>query len=517
MAIRFFQLFSLLTLAAGKPIFFPRQVSDAAPQVGSNEGQGHGLVDVKLYSLGNSTVQAHVTNVGNEGLRFVKSGSILDNDHPTKKVIVSGEKENPIFNGAEVTYINTHLTPDGFVHLAPNQTIESIFDIANSHDLSPGAKYSAIADGTLEYTRSSNPKKFSMTPYKSNKISFEAPETIKKDLTTRSTLADCSGEYNTLVKKALERAAKMATAGAMDARNGTSSLFEKFFKSTSQSDRTEVADRLDAIAKEATTKGVLTYYCQPSAQDSCGANIAAVTYPTEDRVVNCQGYYESTEVSDTCNYLDQAAISLHEFSHATSVYDPGTEDVAYGYDSVLQLNTKQAKNNADSFAYYASAVFLNCDGSDDGTTTPGTGSSGSGDDGSTITLPWDQGTSSSETGNDSSSGTGTNTGSGSGSGTGTVPNVVTVTSTIPAPTPNGIGNGWTLWPVGGSGLSQEPGQSGEQEQTQDQSQEIPTEILSKLGNGWLPVDPGSQEGEIHVVAPPTHQGWVKGAHGGHRH
>lgn len=265
-------------------------------------------------------------------------------------------EENPTFNGAEVTYINSHLSPDAFVHLAPNQTIESIFDIANSHDLSPGAKYSAIADGTLEFTRSSNPKKFSIAPYKSNAISFDAPEQLTKDLSTRSTLESCDGEYSSRVKKALERAAKMATAGAEDARNGNSSLFEKFFMSTSESDRKEVAERLDAIAKEATSKGVLTYYCQPSAQDSCGGNIAAVTYPTEDRVVNCQGYYESTEVSDTCNFLDQAAISLHEFSHATSVYDPGTEDVAYGYESVLQLSTQQAKNNADSFAYYASGL-----------------------------------------------------------------------------------------------------------------------------------------------------------------
>lgn len=99
MAIRFFQLFSLLTLAAGKPILFPRQASNAAPQVGSNDeglglGQGQELVDVKLYSLGNSTVRAHVTNVGNEGLQFVRSGSILDNDHPTKKVVVSGESKS---------------------------------------------------------------------------------------------------------------------------------------------------------------------------------------------------------------------------------------------------------------------------------------------------------------------------------------------------------------------------------------------------------------------------------------
>ncbi|KAA8647708.1 hypothetical protein EYZ11_005752 [Aspergillus tanneri] len=310
MAVLFFQLLPLLTLATGKPVL-PRQASDT-PQ------GAHDLIDVRLDAIGNSTVKAYITNNGNEDLRFVKSGSILDNDHPTKKVQVTGQKHNPTFNGAEVTYVNSHLTNDAFVNLPRKQTIESVFDVADSHDLTAGEKYSVVADGSLEYTRASDPKKFIMVPYKSNEISFEAPE-AKKGLTSRATL-DCSGEYSQKVKAALERAAKMATAGAKDARDGKTGLFKKFFMSDSQADKTEVADRLDAIAKEATSKGTLTYYCQPTGQDSCGGNIAAITYPTENRVVNCQAYYETPAESDQCNYLDQAAISLHEFSHATSVY-----------------------------------------------------------------------------------------------------------------------------------------------------------------------------------------------------
>jgi deuterolysin len=244
--------------------------------------------------------------------------------------------------------------------LAPNQTIESVFDIADSHDLSPGKAYSAIADGMLEYTKSSNPKKFFFVPYKSNTINFEAPENAGTRLASRSTLASCTDEYNKLMQENLNRAAEMAKAAAADARNGSTGLFQKFFKSQNQADKKEVAERFDAIANEATSKGVLTYYCQASAQDSCGGNIAAITYPTQNRVVNCQGYYETQQVVNQCGYLDQAAISLHEFSHATAVYAPGTDDVVYGLDGVLQLNTQQAKNNADSFAYYANSMWFGC-------------------------------------------------------------------------------------------------------------------------------------------------------------
>ncbi|KAE8153546.1 Deuterolysin metalloprotease family-domain-containing protein [Aspergillus avenaceus] len=373
---QFVQFFGLLTMAAGKPIFLPRQAS-GAPQDGARN-----LIDVQLYSLGNSTVKASIINVGDERLRIVKRGGLLDDGLPTKKVAVSGAGGNPTFTGAEVDYVNTHLSPEAFVHLAPNQTIDSVFDIADSHGLSPGKVYSAIADGMLEYTKSDNPKKFFFVPYKSNAIEFDAPENADNRLVTRATLTGCTGEYNKLMQDNLARVAEMANKAAADARNGTSAHFKKFFMSDSQADRKEVAERLEAIAKEATTKGTLTYYCQASAQDSCGGNVAAITYPTENRVVNCQGYYDSQQVVNQCGYLDQASISLHEFSHATSVYAPGTDDVVYGIDGVLQLNTEQAKNNADSFAFYANSVFNNCNGD---------GSQSGGQNEGTITIPWQQG------------------------------------------------------------------------------------------------------------------------------
>ncbi|BAE62042.1 unnamed protein product [Aspergillus oryzae RIB40] len=352
--IQLVHFFGLLTLAAGKPILIPRQAS-GAPQDGARN-----LIDVQLQSIGNSTIKAFITNIADENLRVVKRGGLLDNELPTKKVVVSGSGANPTFTGAEVDYVNTHLNDDAFLELAPKQTIESIFDIADSHDLSPGQKYSAIADGMLEYTKLDNPKKFFVVPYTSNAIDFDAPEDSANRLATRATLEACSGEYNKLMQDNLAQAAKMAEAAAADARDGSSGLFQKFFKSQDEADKKEVAERLEAIAKEATSKGTLTYYCQPSAQDSCGGNIAAITYPTQNRVVNCQAYYETQQVVNECGYLDQAAISLHEFSHATSVYAPGTDDVVYGLDGVLQLSTAQAKNNADSFAYYANSVSNSC-------------------------------------------------------------------------------------------------------------------------------------------------------------
>ncbi|PTU20627.1 hypothetical protein P175DRAFT_0436786 [Aspergillus ochraceoroseus IBT 24754] len=342
----FFHLLAFFTLASGKPILIPRLAQDVS------QGGTQGLFSVSLESLGSTSVKAQVTNVGTNAVRLVQRGGILD-QLPTRKVSLKGTGSDPTFAGVQVKYVLSHLSPEAFVRLSPNQTVESIFDITDIYpDLSPNQEYTAAAEGTLEYTTLDNPRKFSHAHYTSNSISVQTPKELAKRLEIRSTL-ECTGEYNQLVQNALKRAASMATAASADARSGSAN-FEKFFKSTNQDDRDEVADRLEAIAREATTTGELTYYCEPTALDYCGGNIAAMTYPTENKVVNCPGYYETPAENNYCNYLDQAAISLHEFAHATAVYSPGTEDITYGYESVLQLSTSLAKNNADSFAYYAS-------------------------------------------------------------------------------------------------------------------------------------------------------------------
>ncbi|KAL3478065.1 Deuterolysin metalloprotease family-domain-containing protein [Aspergillus californicus] len=353
----FFQLLAVLTLASGKPILFPRLAQDASLD------DAQPSFDVALESLGNTSVKAQITNLGTQGFRVVQRGGLLD-QFPTKKVTVHSADggTDPTFTGVLVEYILSHLTPEGFAQISPNQTVASIFDIADLYELTAGQEYTAFADGILEYTTLADTTKFQRITYKSNTISFIAPTEASStnNLEDRSTLI-CSDEYKSLVEDAVSRAADMATAAAEDART-PSPLFQKFFKSSSQSDADEVSGRLSAIATEAraTGAGKLTYYCQPTEDDYCAGNVAAITYPTLSRVVNCPGYYTSTRESNYCGYLDQAGITLHEFAHATAVYAPGTDDIAYGWDGVLALNTAQAKNNADSFAYYASAVYLQC-------------------------------------------------------------------------------------------------------------------------------------------------------------
>ncbi|KIA75727.1 hypothetical protein HK57_00462 [Aspergillus ustus] len=442
----FVYLLAVFTLASGKPVLISRLDQDASLP----------SFDVTLQSLGNTTVQAQVTNLGTEGVRLVRRGGILD-PVATKKVTIQGGEAEADFTGAYVGYHLSHLNDDAFVQVSPNQTVTSVFDIDTFYTLSAGQDYTAVANGVLEYTSLTNKTTFHTFVYESNNITFTTPATVKR-LRARTTLDCTNDEYNQKVVNAISRAAKMATAGAADARSssGASDNFQKFFFTTDQDALDEVAGRLEAIAEEATTTGVMTYYCAPRSEDDCSGNVAAMTYPSENIIVNCDLYYSTDAESNYCGYLDQGGIALHEYTHATAVYAPGTEDVVYGYDSVQALDdTTSALNNADSYAYYAAAVYLQC--AADGSTTEGTplsvdvGSSSTGAAGTTTATatgtvgstsnpeptstpggdwPWGQ-----SGGSDS----GSETGTGSGSGTETWP---TENPTIPTSTPtSGTGTG----------------------------------------------------------------------------
>jgi deuterolysin len=119
----------------------------------------------------------------------------------------------------------------------------------------------------------------------------------------------------------------------------------------------EVAERLGAIATEMITTSSSYYYCEPRDQSYlqyCDGNVAAFTVVQHNTIVTCDLYYDTLETSNSCSYLGQGGIVLHEFTHASQVNSPGTEDVVYGYENVQsQQDTEKAHNNADSYAYYA--------------------------------------------------------------------------------------------------------------------------------------------------------------------
>jgi deuterolysin len=44
----------------------------------------------------------------------------------------------------------------------------------------------------------------------------------------------------------------------------------------------------------------------------------------------------------------------------STVYSPGTDDLGYGYDAIMRLDSWGRINNADTYAMFANAVWSGC-------------------------------------------------------------------------------------------------------------------------------------------------------------
>ncbi|KAA8642049.1 hypothetical protein EYZ11_005587 [Aspergillus tanneri] len=323
-------------------------------------------LSVKLSQIDNSRVKAVITNAGKEDVEFVHLNFFRD-QAPVKKVAVYRGKNEVQFEGIKRRFRMNGLTKEAITSLAAGSSIEDEFDIASTSDLAQGGTITINSHGLVPLVKDN--KVTGYIPYQSNDLQLDIDGTKAAKVTKailhnlrRTTLADCSGETQSALEKALTNAADLANKAAEAAESGDASKFQEYFKVTDDQTRKTVAERLRAVAKEAssTSGGATTYHCKDT-QGYCEPNVLAYTLPSQNLIANCDIYYsELPPLADQCHAQDQATTSLHEFTHAPGVYEPGTEDLGYGYDAATKLSAKDALNNADTYALYANAIALSC-------------------------------------------------------------------------------------------------------------------------------------------------------------
>jgi deuterolysin len=81
--------------------------------------------------------------------------------------------------------------------------------------------------------------------------------------------------------------------------------------------------------------------------------------PTLNSITYCPIFFTNTiPITTGCKTFDRGTTILHETTHASSVYSPSTQDLAYGYDASVKLSTEQALNNADSYTLFANCKLM---------------------------------------------------------------------------------------------------------------------------------------------------------------
>lgn len=251
------------------------------------------------------------------------------------------------------------LTADALTTLGVGETVEDVFDIAATTELSHGGSVTLHSSGLVPLVRDGVVSGY--MPYHSNRLKIKvdaakASQIVKAiptlDRRTRMTCDNATLQQE--LTDALRKASTLAAAAAVAARYGSADKFTEYFKTTNGSVRATVAARLDAVAREANlTTSTTTYYCS-DAYGYCESNVLAYTIPSQNTIANCDIYYSYLpELSSTCHHQDRATTSLHEFTHAPGVYSPGTEDLGYGYAASTALQSGEAVMNADTYALYA--------------------------------------------------------------------------------------------------------------------------------------------------------------------
>lgn len=246
--------------------------------------------------------------------------------------------------------------------------MEDEFDIAATSDLSRGGKVTLRSSGSVPLVADGTISGY--IPYSSNDLTIQVDAIraaqVPKALShlshlTRRTKEQCSdSQRRDTLANAIRNVVSLANAAANAAQSGNVYKFAEYFKTTDPNTRRIVADRLRAVAREASsiTSGATTYYCN-DVFNFCESNVLAYTLPAQNIIANCNIWYTYLpDLASGCHNQDQATTALHEFTHAPGVYSPGTQDLGYGYAASSGLSSQQAVMNADTYALYANGMYL---------------------------------------------------------------------------------------------------------------------------------------------------------------
>ncbi|KAH7132585.1 neutral protease 2-like protein [Dendryphion nanum] len=322
---------------------------------------------ISLTRTGNTEIRLSVTNQGDKTFNLLTKGTFLDEINPVEKVTVysaEGSKRIP-FEGIKLQLLTSGLKAEAFLSLKPDETHEVTVQTAALHSLEKGGDFEVFAQGLLPYADDGSTELAGTFSYESEKLLLKGVDgtvaaSIHKAIRKRTTVeSNCSGSKLNAIRTALSNSARLASAAASAASAGTK--LDTYFKSTSTSTKNTVRARLEAVARDSGGSGGATSTNCNDPYGACSSNVLAYTAPADNFIAYCNIFFaELPALTSTCHGQDQATTVLHEETHAPGVYSPGTDDFAYGFAAASRLSASRALLNADSYALYANAIYLNC-------------------------------------------------------------------------------------------------------------------------------------------------------------
>jgi deuterolysin len=258
--------------------------------------------------------------------------------------------------------LTSALAAEDFVTLPAGETKELTVEAASLHSLNEGGDFDVFANGVIPFAEENSTTLSGSFGYESNKLTITVDGAqaaqVAKAVEKRTVVgSSCTGSKLSAVRTALSNCQKFATSAATAAKAGTK--LTTYFKSTSAATKNTISARLTAVARDCGGSSSTTSTNCNDPYSGCSSGVLAYTVPSASFITYCPIFFsELPAISNTCHGQDQATTVLHEETHASSVYSPGTDDLGYGYAAATGLSTNQALNNADSYALYANGKSL---------------------------------------------------------------------------------------------------------------------------------------------------------------
>ncbi|KAI0179754.1 Deuterolysin metalloprotease family-domain-containing protein [Hypoxylon sp. FL1284] len=323
-------------------------------------------LDVKLEMVGNTAVKASIKNTGASALKVFKTGTFLDENAATEKVVIYQGDKKMQFDGIRLRVKTSGLGEEAFQTIAAGETVSATFDVAQAYDLSAGGEYDVVSVGGLSYAAANTTALAGAHSVAGSRVAASVDGAAAAGVRRRfhakrlDVQSDCTGSKLRATEAAVSSCQELAAAAADAAESGSASKLAEYFKSSSSSVRSTVSTVFTRVASEcgSTSSGSADLY------SSCSSGVLAYTLPSGSFMVNCDLYYtaldmNSESLSRTCHDQDQATTTLHESTHLTQI--KGTEDYnTYGYEGVQSLSGSQNLNHADTYALFANAIYVGC-------------------------------------------------------------------------------------------------------------------------------------------------------------
>ena len=214
------------------------------------------------------------------------------------------------FEGLRVRLATESLQEAAFQRIPAGESIEITFDVAEVHDLSAGGKFDIATIGALSFAEDAGTQLIGSVSYESNtlEVNVDGEEASNRRVDfhgKRTTVqSDCTGSKLTITQRALSNCASLASSAQRAASSGPAAKVTEYFKSSSSSTRTTVANVFARVASEcgSTRGGASKYYCS-DVYGGCSNGVLAYTLPSGSFMAYCDLYFQQVGTPINCACL----------------------------------------------------------------------------------------------------------------------------------------------------------------------------------------------------------------------